>query len=509
MKSTIAAFAIAFIISALLTPWVRRVAVVAGAIDESGADDPHSRRVHAGRIPRMGGVAVAIAFFVPLVVLLLLDSSLAHQFFHDPRRIVGLGLGGAIVLALGVVDDIRGVRPRTKLVFQATAALVAWGFGYDIHAVALPLIGRVEFGAFSLVITIFWFVGVINALNLIDGLDGLAAGIAFFACITNLVVGTLNDSLLVILLSGALSGALLGFLIYNFNPASIFMGDSGSMFLGFVLAATSLLGSTIKSSTTVAILVPIVALGVPITDTVWTFARRLKQRRSIFVADRGHIHHRLLDLGLSQRRVVMLLYGFSVALTVAAVGFALRSLAAGGALIIMGAMLVGVVRTSRSFNLQRGNAIPQRPRLPLVEELRRKIPTALREFDGQLTVDAARGLLTEFVHSVGLAGYVLELPECLPDAALESEGGPAQGQVAKLEYPLSVLDEHAQLRFWLSDSHKDDQVHVLLQLVADAVAQSLLTTAQRARVRSMAQTNSALQSSSQAVPTAAGKASPV
>lgn len=489
MRSAIVAFIIALIISGALTPVVRKIAIASGAMVEAGG-----RHVHAGRIPRLGGLAVALAFFVPLFLLFVFDSSLGQLFFRDPHRILGLGLGAAIMLVLGAVDDVRGVSPRNKLLVQASAALVAYWAGYRIDAVALPVFGIVNFGMLSIPITVAWFVGVINALNLIDGLDGLAAGIAFFACICNIVVGSVNDSLFVVLLSAALCGGLLGFLIYNFNPASIFMGDSGSLFLGFILAASSMLGSTVKSSTTVAILVPAVALGVPISDTVWAFARRFKQRRSIFDGDRGHIHHRLLDLGFSQRKAVMLLYALSIALATVAMGIALgRSLAAGGALIAMTAMLVGVVRTAGSFTLLRGVPIRQKPRLPLVEELRKEVPRLVVQLQGQRDLASTNALLDSFAEHTRIAGYTLLLPSYLDaseqhQAVRDDDNEAAQRRVV---YPLSELGEPAQIAFWLRDSHKDAQVHVLLQLVADAVQECLQSCASRAQARAAAQAASA------------------
>lgn len=493
MRSAIVAFVIALLISAALTPVVRRIAIARGAIDEAGG-----RHVHAGRIPRLGGLAVAVAFFVPLFVLFVFDSSLGHLFFRDPRRILGLGAGAAIVLILGAVDDARGVTPRQKLLVEASAALVAYWAGYRIDAVSLPLIGIVNFGLFSIPITIAWFIGVINALNLIDGLDGLAAGIAFFACICNIVVGSVNDSLFVVLLSAALCGGLLGFLIYNFNPASIFMGDSGSLFLGFILAASSMLGSTVKSSTTVAILVPALALGVPISDTVWAFARRFWQRRPIFDGDRGHIHHRLLDLGFSQRKAVMLLYGLSLGLAAVAMGLALgRSLAVGGALIAMTAMLVGVVRTAGSFTRSRTVPIRQKPRLPLVELLRVEVPRALILLQGPTEIGSVRGVLDEFVDGSRLPGYRLQLPKILGQSEEREDGrGHSESSASdrSLNYLLDAGGHAAQISFVLRDSHKDAQVHVLLQLVADAVERALLPLAARAQARIVIPTTSAASS---------------
>jgi UDP-GlcNAc:undecaprenyl-phosphate/decaprenyl-phosphate GlcNAc-1-phosphate transferase len=469
VKSTVAAFLIALAISAALTPAVRRIAIAAGALDEAGG-----RRVHTGRIPRLGGLAVALAFFVPLFALFLMDSSLGRLFFEDKRRFVGLGVGSVVVLGLGVWDDLRGTRARQKLLFQCLAAFIAWWGGYGIDAVALPYVGVVYFGWLSLPMTIFWFVGVINALNLIDGLDGLAAGIAFFACITNLVVGTMNDSVLVMLLSAALGGGLLGFLMYNFNPASIFMGDTGSMFLGFILAATSLLGSTIKSSTAVSILVPIIALGVPITDVVWALARRLRARRSIFSADRGHIHHRLLDLGLSQRRAVIILYGASLALTVVATGFALgRNLAAGSALVFMAALLLGVMRVARGIAMRRGDPIRRRPMGPLVEHLRQQLPSLLLQLSVPLDFEELVAVLRQLPLESGLVECVVRGPN--PAAASLPPTASSGGRVVAraLEYPMRQVGHDASLTFWVAGSHVDDQAQVLLQLIADAVERCL------------------------------------
>ena len=169
---------------------------------------------------------------------------------------LGLAVGGGMMVALGALDDTRGLRPRTKLVVQTLAALVAYACGYRIEGMLLPGAGAVQLHWLALPATVLWFVAIINALNLIDGLDGLAGGVALFACVGNFAMGAIGDFHMVMLLSATLGGAIVGFLVFNFNPASIFMGDSGSMFLGFTLAATSLLGALVKNTTLIAITVP-------------------------------------------------------------------------------------------------------------------------------------------------------------------------------------------------------------------------------------------------------------
>ncbi|MCA9581655.1 MAG: undecaprenyl/decaprenyl-phosphate alpha-N-acetylglucosaminyl 1-phosphate transferase, partial [Myxococcales bacterium] len=285
MRSSLIGFAVALVLAGVLTPVVRRIAIHYGAVDSPG-----ERRVNVRKIPRLGGLAVFVAFFLPLGTLFALDSQVASVLFSNPLRAVGLLAGAAIVTTLGAWDDLRGVRAWHKLGIQTVAAIVAFACDFRIDAIALPGLGNLQMGIFALPVTVLWIVAIINALNLIDGLDGLAGGVAFFVCVTNFVVASLHGSSLVMLTAACLAGALLGFLWYNFNPASIFMGDSGSMFLGFILATMSMLGASVKSSTTVAMLVPLVALGLPIMDTLLAMVRRWLERRPIFSPDKGHIH---------------------------------------------------------------------------------------------------------------------------------------------------------------------------------------------------------------------------
>ncbi|MGH7283585.1 MAG: glycosyltransferase family 4 protein, partial [Polyangiaceae bacterium] len=284
MFSVAAAFLLALIVTAVLTPLVRRVALAGGVVDA-----PSARRVHQKKIPRLGGIAIVIGFYAPLLALFALDTGTARIFFHSPHMVGGLVTGSLVIAGLGLYDDLVGAGAKTKLLVQSLAATAAFVGGLRIDALNLPLVGNLQMGAFALPVTILWIAAIVNALNLIDGLDGLAAGIAFFACVTNFVVAFLTHNILIALMTGTLGGAIIGFLFYNFNPAKIFMGDSGSMFLGFMLACASLLGAgSQKSPTLIAILVPLLALGLPIMDMLFAIARRFLERRSIFSPDRRH-----------------------------------------------------------------------------------------------------------------------------------------------------------------------------------------------------------------------------
>jgi UDP-GlcNAc:undecaprenyl-phosphate GlcNAc-1-phosphate transferase len=338
---------ISLVITLVATPVVRDWAIARGVVDAPGG-----RRIHTMVTPRLGGVAIMLGFGLPIAAMLAWDSGMAKLVLAAPQDVKGLFLGALIVGGVGAIDDVRSVGAWPKLGAQAAAACVAYAFGYRIDAVSLPMIGVVNFGIASLPITIIWFLGVINALNLIDGLDGLAGGIAFFAATANGVIAHNSGAPIAALLSAALAGSLLGFLRYNFNPATIFMGDSGSMFIGFVLAATSLVGTSIKSATTVAILAPLVAIGVPVFDTALAIIRRTLAKQSMFAPDRGHMHHSLLDLGLSQRRAVLLLHASTATLCGAAIAISFgRSWQVGCALVVVFVVLTLLARTVRKGRL--------------------------------------------------------------------------------------------------------------------------------------------------------------
>jgi UDP-GlcNAc:undecaprenyl-phosphate GlcNAc-1-phosphate transferase len=295
------------LIAALLTPNLRRFAEAHGLLDEP----KDSRRVHRRAVPRVGGLAVVAAFYTPLVGMLVYEPDLGQYFLSKGWSSFSFLLGGLVIAALGLYDDLRGANALQKFAVQFGVAALLYPFGFAIEEIVLPG-GALQLGIFAFPVTALWIVGIINAINLIDGLDGLAGGVALCAVLTNLVVASTQPHQIMTLCMATLAGALLGFLIYNFNPASIFLGDTGSLFLGYVLAASSI--RTHHKSTTmisVSLLVPMVALALPITDTLLAMGRRFLAGRPMFSGDREHIHHRLLRLGLSHRQVVLVLYAAS------------------------------------------------------------------------------------------------------------------------------------------------------------------------------------------------------
>ncbi|MDP9152439.1 MAG: undecaprenyl/decaprenyl-phosphate alpha-N-acetylglucosaminyl 1-phosphate transferase [Myxococcota bacterium] len=344
MRAYLALFVTAALVSALLTPVVRPLALRVGAVSLPGG-----RNVNERAVPRLGGIAVALGFLAPLVGILFMPSVIGATLRADWLKLSALLVGGVALMGVGVLDDTRRIRAVYKLCAQVAAATLAFACGYRIDAIELPLLGQLSMGIFALPVTVLWITGVTNAINLIDGLDGLAAGAAFFAGVTNFVVAYVAGSSFFAAIMEAMLGAVVGFLFFNFNPARIFMGDSGSYFLGFILGTVSL-GAAQKASTTVSLLAPIVALGLPIVDMLLSMVRRVVERRSIFSPDRGHIHHRLLDMGLTHRRAVLILYGVCIVLTTAALGVSLgRSWQVGIAILCATLAVVAIVRFAGYF----------------------------------------------------------------------------------------------------------------------------------------------------------------
>ncbi|HEV8323796.1 MAG TPA: MraY family glycosyltransferase [Myxococcota bacterium] len=303
MRTAAVALVLSALCGAVLTPLVRRLARRYGAVDQTLS----SRKIHGRPVPRLGGIAIVASFYAPLIGLLFLNTGAGGLFYADRARALGLFVGGIAIALLGVYDDLRGAGAGKKFVVQFAVAGLMYYLGFRVDLLANPFGAPIALGALGLPFTLLWIVGVINAVNLIDGLDGLAGGVALFAVGTTFTLAAIRGVPLMVLLMAALAGAIIGFLIYNWNPASIFMGDSGSMFLGFVLSVSAIMTNQ-KSSTAVAILIPITALGLPILDTLLAMVRRAVLGKPLFSADKEHIHHRLLALGLSQRQAVVALY---------------------------------------------------------------------------------------------------------------------------------------------------------------------------------------------------------
>lgn len=307
------AFIVSLLVAAVLTPMVCRWAHKHRWFDLPS----EARKVHTRPIPRLGGLAVAAAFFAPLFGLAIYLNRISFLLYSDGQLFLAFCLGAFAILGLGVYDDLAGASPKLKLAVQGAVAVGVWLAGFRIELLGNPFGDAFELGLLSLPLTTVWIIGVVNAVNLIDGLDGLAAGIALSAAVVLFGVAFVDNAVLLCLLTAALAGSLVGFLFFNFNPARIFLGDSGSMFLGFILATISIWTQR-KGATAAALLIPVVALGVPILDTTLSFLRRVARRQSPFKADREHMHHRLLALGLSHKNAVMTLYTVSGVFALAA-----------------------------------------------------------------------------------------------------------------------------------------------------------------------------------------------
>jgi len=367
MLTALTAFIIAALAAALLTPLVRELAVRRGLLDHAHS----SRKVHGRPVPRLGGLAIVASFCAPLLGLLLVTGSVERLYRSSPREVAGLLAGGLAIVALGVYDDVRGANAWKKLSVQLSVGALMYALGFRIDEIAHPFGPAIQLGLLGLPFTMLWFAGVMNALNLIDGLDGLAGGVALIGIGSTFAVAALRGDALMMLLCAALAGAVLGFLLHNFSPASIFMGDTGSMFLGFVLAAAAIQTHQ-KSSTAVALLAPVVALGLPIGDTLLAMLRRLLRGRPMFHADREHVHHLLLAKGWSHRRACLVLY--AVALILGASGVALARVASGwfGALVLA-ALVAGGALFLRWLGYARIGSVPE-----VVEARRRNLTRRAR-----------------------------------------------------------------------------------------------------------------------------------
>lgn len=272
------------------------------------------RKIHAHPVPRLGGVSIFVAFNLTLLLSFIGYRVVFEDFPWHWEHVVFILLPATLIFLVGLYDDLRGLSARVKLALHVLGAALLYYNGFRIEQVALPFWSHpLSLGWLSAPVTVLWIVGVTNAFNLIDGMDGLAAGIAFFVSMASFFVALEQGKLMVCVLSIVIAGATLGFLRYNFNPARIFMGDSGSYFLGFVIGALAVRGSQ-KSSMVVSIVVPLLLLGLPILDTMVAIARRFLEGKPLFAPDQQHIHHRLLRLARSQRFAVIILYGAAASL---------------------------------------------------------------------------------------------------------------------------------------------------------------------------------------------------
>lgn len=310
-------FILALIVALSATPVAKKLASKVGAVDVPKDD----RRMHKRPMARLGGIAIVAGFVVAILFNILSSLFDQRSLFTINTPLLGLLAGIVIIVTVGIIDDIKQLSAKVKLVFQLLAALVVVLSGTTIVGITNPFssIGISILSPYvSYPLTIIWIVGITNAINLLDGLDGLAAGVASIASLSLFFVSVIKGDVYSGIITAAIAGATLGFLPFNFNPAKIFMGDSGAYFLGFTLSVISIQG-TLKSYAAIAIAIPLLVLGLPLFDTAFAILRRLVKGKSIMEADRGHLHHRLIDMGLSHKQSVVVMYIVSAALGLCAI----------------------------------------------------------------------------------------------------------------------------------------------------------------------------------------------
>ncbi|GLC87845.1 glycosyltransferase family 4 protein [Lysinibacillus piscis] len=323
----------AFVASILLTPLVKKLAFRIGAVDA-----PNYRKVHARIMPRLGGLAIFLAFLIGIAI----SSPFLINVFTDGSGgpyLLAIVLGACIIVATGVIDDMREISAKAKMLGQLIAALiVVFVGGIQIEVINLPFVGELNFGLLSIPLTILWIVGITNAINLIDGLDGLAAGVSSIALLTLSVMAFSMGNMFVLPVAAILAVATIGFLFYNFHPAKIFMGDTGALFLGFMISVLALLG--FKNITVVSFIIPVIMLGVPISDTFFAIVRRVRMKQKWSDPDKSHLHHRLLDMGFTHRQTVLIIYAIAMMFGLAAVIFSMAKV--WGAILLIAVILTAI-----------------------------------------------------------------------------------------------------------------------------------------------------------------------
>ena len=340
----------ALVLALVFVPLAMKLAYKIGAVDK-----PNARKVHTKIMPRMGGLGIYLEYIIVVLATQKMNMQLA-----------GLLLGSTILVVLGIFDDMKDLNAKFKLLIQILAAVIVMAFGVRIEFMTNVFGGEaIYLDILSLPITLLWIVGITNAINLIDGLDGLAGGIATIAALSMAVVGWIYGQYLMASMAIILAGATMGFLRYNFHPAKVFMGDTGSLFLGFNLSVLAIMGVA-KSVTFISLAAPVLVLGVPIFDTFFAILRRKMNHKPIFAADKDHLHHRLLGMGFSHRKTVLIIYAISFFLALSAILITYLSTAEAVAVvaivlsvILIGAGKLGVIAVKRPRECKNTEEIEQ------------------------------------------------------------------------------------------------------------------------------------------------------
>jgi UDP-GlcNAc:undecaprenyl-phosphate GlcNAc-1-phosphate transferase len=359
MRTYFSILLVAAAVSFLLTPIAQRLAFLIGAVDR-----PDPRKIHRAPTARLGGLAVFGGFAAPWAMLYLLDNRVAAIFQQNQVLFITLLAACLIMFVVGAVDDVVGLSPGTKLVLQILVAVGVYYGGFRIGTISSPFGAPWQLGWLSLPVTVLWIVGLTNATNLLDGMDGLVTGVAAVLALSLAMINIIGGNPVVALLTFALAGSALGFLPYNFNPARIFLGDSGSLLLGLIMAAISTL-SFFKTATATLIVVPFLLFGLPLFDTVQVVIGRLRRGQHPFSPDKTHVHHRLLDFGLNQPQAAALLYAITLFLGVSSIilSWRLDSGTFMGLAITGIALTAGVLCALRRLRVNH-KSLPSQPPVP-------------------------------------------------------------------------------------------------------------------------------------------------
>lgn len=332
------AMLVSFVMAILITPLVRRFAYLIGAVDH-----PNARKVHMRPMPRIGGLAIFIAFLIGYALLLPASR------YND-----AILIGAVVIILTGLIDDRFQLSARVKLMGQMIATVVVLHSGMRIEMINLPFDQQLYLGSWSIPVTVLWLIGITNAINLIDGLDGLAAGVSSIALGTIALLAIIQGNVYLTMMALLLLASTLGFLVHNFYPAKIFMGDTGALFLGYMLAVFSLIG--FKNVTLFSLVVPVLLLGLPISDTIFAIVRRLVQGRPPMSPDKSHMHHQLIDMGFTTRQAVLLMYGMTFFFGIASILFAKTTML--GAIITFVIVLIVIELIVESTELIHPNYKP-------------------------------------------------------------------------------------------------------------------------------------------------------
>ena len=445
-------FGISLILSLGLTPMLIDLAERFNLVDQ-----PDARKVHKNPIPRVGGIAIFFASVITILPLLCLPNIIGITFRESVLQIVALLVGSLMMFCLGLYDDIVRARVRTKLAVQLIAAIVVCASGVRIESISLGDMHTIPLESWGCILTILWIVGITNAINLIDGLDGLAAGIVSIACSFIAILSMWQGNVILALIMLAIIGSLGGFLVFNFHPAKIFMGDCGSLFIGFIIATSSVLTAS-KAETLVGIGIPILVLGIPIFDTLFSILRRFLNRRGIMSPDRGHFHHRLIDLGFHQHHVAIIAY--VITLVVSGLGmFMLVSRSTLSIWILTSCLLlfilifrcIGAIRIREILeSIQKRNTINQKQR-----NEKKIFEEASLSFRGVQTLEQWWERLCMAADALDISQ--LSLKSCMPGHQLNN-----LYQWGKHEY--SSQSFHEQIHIHLPIRDKDHNVSHVIEL---------------------------------------------